>query len=192
MNIRAIWFLFARQFHRIPAHAVRCSAVVAVLVALATVGVAQTAPANTFSNVTERQKPFTISQDIRFDPAAQGPLLQVSSTTYWPLGQVNTPPDAASVAAHADKLNLRVVPVGSLTVLAPSSMYVIEENPGKPDPYNGLPPEERLKVLMAMFTSDQWRKAGSADGISAGISMTRSAASSSVYCRRRWWCSASS
>jgi hypothetical protein len=129
---------------------------------------AQSAPANSAVNGQQPQPRFVISGEIQFDAATQGPLLQVRTPIYSPLGYADIPPDAASVAAHVDKLHLRVAPLGSLTVLAPTSMVVIEENPGKPDPYSGLRAEERLKVLMAMFTPDQWRKAGSADGIGVG------------------------
>ena len=75
-------------------------------------------------------------------------------------------PDAElSLDQWAEAFGRKVVVVGSVTVLPPNTMQVIALRPGTPDPYAKLKPEERLKVLLSLFSEDQWKLAGSPSGI---------------------------
>ncbi len=62
----------------------------------------------------------------------------------------------------------RIAPVGSLSVLAPTTMVVLNDRPGRPDLFAGLSRGERLQMLLAAFTPGQWRKLGGANGLGAG------------------------
>jgi hypothetical protein len=166
MKIKSALLYVPGRLNCILAWVVRWGGAVAISVSLVTTGMAQV-PSATTAGGAKPQQPFTIPDSIVFDAARQGPLLWVLVPITWRPGLSEATPDAASVAAHVDKMRLRVVSTGSVTVLAPRSMYILEENPGRPDPYSGLRAEERLKVLMSWFTADQWGKAGSADGIGA-------------------------
>ncbi|HLK55220.1 MAG TPA: hypothetical protein VKU00_01570 [Chthonomonadaceae bacterium] len=113
------------------------------------------------------QRPPSPLDRLPDDAAKQGPLLLLIGGGRF----VSAPPapeDFASVDRLAEKLGRRVVTVGNLRVLAPTTMRIIEDRPDKPDPYAGLRADERLKVLLSLFTSDQWQLAGSAGGIGAG------------------------
>jgi len=45
---------------------------------------------------------------------------------------------------------------GGVMALAPPTMVVLNTRPGVPDPYNGMPPEDALKLLLAGLTPPQW------------------------------------
>ena len=108
----------------------------------------------------------SILDSIEYDAARRGPLLMLRGQ-----GTRFIRPDVRanlkSLPTLAEALGVRVVPIGSITVLAPMTMRVFEEHPGKPDPLAGLSAGERLKILLSQFTPAQWQLAGSARGIGA-------------------------
>lgn len=57
---------------------------------------------------------------------------------------------------------------GSLTVVAPVDMKVLNTRLGVPDIYSGLPRDTKLRLLEASLTAGQWRQLGSPDGLGAG------------------------
>ncbi len=94
---------------------------------------------------------------IEYDAARSGPLLLVAGGTVY--GRTPLYAKPVTIDQWADRNARIVVKVGGITVLAPRTMQVIEERPGTPDPYAKLKPEERLKVLLSLFTEDQWKLA---------------------------------
>jgi hypothetical protein len=100
-----------------------------------------------------------------YDVATNGPLLAVLEGGMGSLDLSRLPPEQRKmIAAWMDSRVKRVV-VGSVTVVAPKTMQIIEANPGKPDPYAGLAAEERVQVLLSFFDAAQWAQAGSVQGI---------------------------
>lgn len=108
-------------------------------------------------------KLFSPLDAIDYDATRSGPLLLV----YGDFRRVRIHPfeGRPGLAEWADMYERQVVTVGNLTVLAPKTMQIIVEHPGVPDPYANLKPEERLKLLLSLFSEAQWQQAGSATGI---------------------------
>ena len=103
------------------------------------------------------------STAIEYDAARSGSLLLVDGGNAG--SHVRASERPPTLTEFADRVGRKVVTVGGLTVLAPTTMQVIEDRPGTPDPYARLKPEERLRVLLSLFSEDQWKRAGSASGI---------------------------
>ncbi|MBC8142897.1 MAG: hypothetical protein H7Y38_15840, partial [Armatimonadetes bacterium] len=70
-------------------------------------------------------------------------------------------------AQFAETINRRVLTVGAITALVPRTMIVLNTRPGKPDPFAELRGDDRLLLLMAQWSPEQWAKAGSDAGIGA-------------------------
>jgi hypothetical protein len=62
----------------------------------------------------------------------------------------------------------KLVPAGSVSVLAPDTMVVLNPRPGKPDLFAGLSREERLRMLLASLSPAEWRRLGDPNGLGAG------------------------
>ncbi len=62
----------------------------------------------------------------------------------------------------------KVVRLGSLTVLAPTTMTVLNDRPGKGDPFAGMRRDERMRYFAGLLTRDQWRRLASVQGLGAG------------------------
>lgn len=73
--------------------------------------------------------------------------------------------DLRDVAAFFDR---KVASAGSVSVLAPATMVVLNPRPGKPDLFAGLSRAERLQMLLASLTPAEWRALGGARGLGAG------------------------
>ncbi len=89
------------------------------------------------------------------DGAAPPPLTPTTAGTLAP----------RDVAAAFDR---KIVASGSVSVLAPTTMVVLNTRPGKGDAYAGLQSGDKMRLLLAGLTPGQWRKLGSADGLGAG------------------------
>ncbi|MES2464348.1 MAG: hypothetical protein V4671_27625, partial [Armatimonadota bacterium] len=106
---------------------------------------------------------------IRWNPERQGPLLIVDPA------HVKLASAANKVAeANAEKVSLRtltayydrkIVPVGSLTILAPTTMVVIGPPLGPPTPMGALEGADPLRYLLATLTQDQWQGITSDGGL---------------------------
>ena len=69
------------------------------------------------------------------------------------------------VAAFFDR---RIASAGSVSVLAPTTMIVLNPRPGKPDLFAGLSRTDKLRMLFAGLTPAQWRRLGGEGGLGAG------------------------
>ncbi len=67
-----------------------------------------------------------------------------------------------TTAAHFGR---KVVRLGSLGVLAPTEMVMLNENPEPGDPYARLGRDEKFRMLAATFDASQWKAFGSESGL---------------------------
>ena len=107
---------------------------------------------------------------VPWDPQQHGALLAVDPS--------NVMHDKATVTDPAQPLTpLRAVlpafhralfRVGSLTVIAPTEMVLVEDQPKEPPNfYDGLPRDLKVKYLFSTLTADQWAKLNK-DGLGLG------------------------
>lgn len=68
----------------------------------------------------------------------------------------------------ADFFDRRIASAGSVSVLAPTTMIVLNTRPGKPDLFAGLSRTDKLRMLFAGLTPAQWRRLGGEGGLGAG------------------------
>ena len=95
------------------------------------------------------------------------PLLGSTPRDPQPVGAVPPPAEERhlNIEAAAQQFRRRVVRMGSLVVLAPTTMTVLNTRLGPPDPLQGMNQNEKLRLFEASLGADQWRKLGSADGL---------------------------
>lgn len=62
----------------------------------------------------------------------------------------------------------KIVRAGSLTVLAPTTMIVLNDRPGRGDPLAGMRRDERMRYFASLLSRDQWRRLASPQGLGAG------------------------
>jgi hypothetical protein len=143
------------------------SSVVAACCAL--VGAGLPPPVAGAQTVAVPAPPANVLDSLRYNPAERGALLLVGQPFF---ARVGAPPGRGAPASarntlrgFADAIDRRIVTLPGLTVLAPKTMQIIVERPGKPDPYAGLKAEERFKVLLSLLDESQWKQAGSERGI---------------------------
>jgi hypothetical protein len=99
-------------------------------------------------------------------------------TLAWAMGQAKASQDTLYVAVAAEKVkppsnaapltpdeSVRQIAVtygqivqdfGDVTAVAPPTMTVLNTDPGDPDPYDGLPPTDALKLLAGSLSDAQW------------------------------------
>ena len=76
------------------------------------------------------------------------------------------PPDPDSRPGQvADAYGRLVRDFGGVTALAPPEMVVLNTRPGIPNPYDGMPAEDALKLLLAGLTPSQWDSLTSESGL---------------------------
>ncbi|MBC8140611.1 MAG: hypothetical protein H7Y38_04135 [Armatimonadetes bacterium] len=140
----------------------------AAMIAVPMVCSAQTPPPKAATVATGE----TVLSALRYDAKSTGVLLLVGEPTgdgephppaYWRKTLRGRTP-----AQFAETINRRVLTVGAITALVPRTMIVLNTRPGKPDPFAELRGDDRLLLLMAQWTPEQWAKAGSDTGIGAG------------------------
>jgi hypothetical protein len=68
----------------------------------------------------------------------------------------------------ADFYGRRLVRLKGITVLAPETMMVLSDNPGKPDIYAGMRREQKIQMFQATMTEAQWALLGSKQGLGVG------------------------
>lgn len=81
---------------------------------------------------------------------------------------VPTPAGTLTLRDVAAAFDRKIVAAGGVSVLAPTTMVVLNTRPSKGDAYAGLQPGDKMRLLLAGLTPAQWRKLGSADGLGAG------------------------
>lgn len=107
---------------------------------------------------------------IHYDPKQQGPLLWIAPAelaTFDPKEEQETRTTFGKATAQqfADRLQLRLIRSGNVSALVPVTMQVMPENFGTPDPYAGMRRSERIRILISLFSREQWQIVGSERGI---------------------------
>ena len=54
---------------------------------------------------------------------------------------------------------------GTVTAIAPPTMTLLNTDPGTPNPYDGMPPADALKMLLGTLTDVQWKALTGPDGL---------------------------
>lgn len=153
----------------------------------ATVLLAAVLPGAVLAQQPSAATPATLAAALeQLDPASVhgrgGPLLVVNAEAVFPYapppapGQPFTAPKPLPVpgrrgyalATLAPRFDRKIVRVGTLSVLAPRTMVVLNTNPGPPNLEANLSPDQALQRLEASLSADQWRTLGSENGIGAG------------------------
>jgi len=116
-----------------------------------------------------QQTSLPIPLHLEYDVIKEGPLLVLlaGDWSFPDIAQLPREQQLEACAVRLDQYSKRIR-VGSVTVITPKTMRVIETKPAAPNPYADLKPEERLQVLLSYFDAAQWAQAGSAQGIGLG------------------------
>lgn len=165
----------------------RWLAVLGVFLLGSSVGMAQR-PAPTKKPVTPRSEANTprtldaVLPEIDWNPAQRGPLLAVvpkgvvqprqSEQEFqgweWETKPLQLPakgPNGYRLTTLGEAFNYRTQTVGTLTVLAPAQMTVLNTHLPKPNIYAQLSVMEISRYLQSTLTPKQWRKLASAEGL---------------------------
>lgn len=118
---------------------------------------ASAAPLTTLDRALER---------VAWDESKGGVLLVVDPARTQARSGATAPASGnlalSAIAPHFDR---KVATVGSVQVVAPARMVVMNEQPGEPDVFQGLTRAEKVRYLMASLTPEQWQKLGSPEGL---------------------------
>ena len=117
--------------------------------------------------------PHTLAEllaQVPWDPQQQGAMLAVAPyntrrDTKMPLPE---PLSTATLGRALRAFHYALFPLGSLTVIAPTEMVLLHDKPDvKPNFYDGLPRELKVKYLLATLNDDQWKRLGN-EGLGLG------------------------
>lgn len=125
------------------------------------------------SSVSQMSQMGTLSevlQDVAWDATRRGPLLVVNpQRTYLAAGYAPLPGAGRGGAYRlldvAPRFGRRIVNLGTLSVLAPIEMVVLNMRPGKPDPLETMGRSEKFQYLLASLNENQWQKLGGEQGL---------------------------
>lgn len=93
-------------------------------------------------------------------------LVLTVSAAQCPLPAEETAPNPdASVQVVANKYHQTVRVFGTVTAVAPPTMTLLNNHPVNPNIYDGMPPQEALKFLVATLTEAQWQQLTSQNGL---------------------------
>jgi hypothetical protein len=113
---------------------------------------------------------------VAWDSTRRGALLVVDpANTRLAAGPSDTLPPAAPRPGSnhllrdvAAAFGRKIARGGSVTVLAPTTMVVLNERPGKPDLLAGATRDEKIRMLLASLSPGQWRLLGASAGAGWG------------------------
>ena len=134
----------------------------AALPAAALPAAAQTMPAP----AAPAQAALTLAQALAGVPPPKDEMFLTvgAERVMLPLGAV--PPQKGDSASQIGQAYGRIVrDFGGLTALAPPEMTLLNTQPGTPDPYDGVPPKDALKMLLASLSDGQWKALTGATGL---------------------------
>ena len=151
----------------------RCSLVFSSLVLLTLVF------ANAVASAPLPTPPNLTASLTQMKPPANTVVLTVSAAQcVLPAGEAPPNPDA-SVQVVARTYHQTVRAFGAVTAIALPTMTVLNNHPVNPNIYDGMPPQEALKFLVATLTEAQWQQLTSQNGL--GLSDMASETQSSVF-----------
>lgn len=116
---------------------------------------------------------------MQMKPSANTVLFTVSAAQCsLPSGEAApSPQDSLQVVANKYHQTVRVF--GTVTAVAPPTMTLLNNHPVNPNIYDGMPPQEALKFLVATLTEAQWQQLTSQTGL--GLSDMASETQSSLF-----------
>lgn len=101
-------------------------------------------------------------------PLSSGVALTVGAYKIPRLPDAGPLPETPTVAAVAGATGRLLKRFGGVTALAPPTMIVLNANPENPNPFDGMPPHEAMKLLAASLSPGQWSALTSERGMGAG------------------------
>lgn len=99
------------------------------------------------------------------EPPKADLLLTVGAETVALPKETLMPPkgsEAALVAATFDRVTQEF---GDVKAIAPPTMTLLNTDPGTPNPYDGMPPADALKMLLGTLTDAQWKALTGSEGL---------------------------
>lgn len=105
---------------------------------------------------------------VRWNAASRGPLLVLGAQNvraarpFAPASRPGAAPGLAAVAAHFGR---KIVVAGGVSVLAPTTMVVLNTRPGVPAALAGMGKTDKLRLLLASLRPEQWDRIGGASGL---------------------------
>ena len=141
--------------------------------------VARPAPVRNLNNLKEGL------DATNWDPSRRGTLLVLDPQSVQPWMPERDPEDwyspwtppkplpapdndrGYSVETVAPYFGRKMVRLGTISVLAPTEMVVLNTRLPKPDPYAGMRRGEKMQLLQASLTEDQWKMLASDNGLGA-------------------------
>lgn len=108
-----------------------------------------------------------ILKAVRWNPEQQGPLMIIDPAHTKPISGNDSAPAAerTSLRVLARSFNRKIVPLGSLTVLAPTTMVVIGPPLRPPISAGAMEGLDPLRYLLATLKPDQWQGITSDNGL---------------------------
>ena len=130
------------------------------------VGKTQTAPQTSGPQVQKRA-PYSLEMLVNqanWDVSQRGPLLALDPVLVYRNAGIALPipgPSGYDLRLAAPGFDRMLVSTGTISVLAPTQMTLIEDNPReRPNLYDGLPRDLKVKYLMSTLTPQQWKTLG--------------------------------
>ena len=105
---------------------------------------------------------------IIVDPGQQYKRVNTPSVAEESLpGSLESFSNGISVRDVARRFSLRLVPLGSVTTLAPETMMAINSSPRAGDIFSHMGKDQKLRLILASLTPAQWQMLGSETGLGA-------------------------
>lgn len=118
----------------------------------------------TLSPQDQKRAQYSLEMLIResdWNAAQRGPLIALNSALVYRNAGYDLPvpgPSSYDLRLAASGFDRMLVSVGTISVLAPTTMTLIGDMPReRPNLYDGLPRDLKVKYLMATLTSQQWK-----------------------------------
>ena len=120
-------------------------------------------------------QPRSLADALADAEPSRADLLLTVAPDRIPLPKDALPPkkgdEAALVAAAYGRITQEF---GDVTAIAPPTMTLLNTDPGTPNPYDGMPPADALKMLLGTLTGPQWKALTGPDGLGvAGLEADR-------------------
>ena len=103
-------------------------------------------------------KPPTLAQALTdAEPSRADLLLTVGADTIALPVEAAIPPKGSAAAVVASTYERITQDFGDVKAIAPPTMTLLNTDPGTPNPYDGMPPADALKMLLGTLTDAQWK-----------------------------------
>ena len=111
-------------------------------------------------------QPESLAQALADAAPSRTDLLLAVAPDRVPLPKDALPPKKGDEAALVATAYGRITQeFGDVTAIAPPTMTLLNTEPGIPNPYDGMPPADALKMLLGTLTGPQWKALTGPDGL---------------------------